>query len=326
MAEIALAGATAVLRQTIGVLGNLVFREGKGFLGCLKSATCIVCYGYDAHNFVVEIEGIKRRVEDINRVRQTYGINESSGSGRRDMWDERRCFPHIDEPNVAGFEKHIEDLHIQTWDAIKNAIPTNMKNGSRIILTSQNNDVDTHVGGKSSLHELQPLNEENNKKLFFKMVMVETSDPPQLENIGEQILKRCGGVLLAIVLAAGLLLLRERSENAWKGILEGMGQDEDQCSEIFGLTEGFILGSGVREVEDVGDDYLNHLIARNLIQVVQRRFDGEARSCLIHDILHNLCIQEAKEIKFFNTQNDVIIFNLGMGVRRVTTHVLGSSK
>ncbi|XP_028122081.1 disease resistance protein RPP8-like [Camellia sinensis] len=39
----------------------------KGFLGCLKSATCIVCYGYDARNFAVEIEGIKRRVEDINR-------------------------------------------------------------------------------------------------------------------------------------------------------------------------------------------------------------------------------------------------------------------
>ncbi|CAL5400298.1 unnamed protein product [Camellia sinensis] len=177
MAEIALAGATAALRQTVGVLGNLVLKEGsrlsrlredivwieremrhiqayledaeakqggsrgvanlvidirdlacdvqdimqkyfpriashrgKKFLGCLKSATCIVRYGYDARNFAVEIEGIKRRVEDINRVRQTYGINESSGSGGRDMWDERRSFPHIDEPNVVGFEEHIEDL------------------------------------------------------------------------------------------------------------------------------------------------------------------------------------------------------------------------
>ncbi|KAL7259919.1 hypothetical protein ACSBR1_005727 [Camellia fascicularis] len=524
MAEIALAGAAAVLRQTVGVLSNLVFKEGsrlyglredivwieremrhiqayledaeakqgrsrgvanlvidirdlacdvedimqkyfswialhrrKRFLGCLKSATCIVCYGYDARNFAVEIEGIKRRLEDINRVRQTYGINELSHSGGRDVWDERRSFPHIDEPNVVGFEKHIENLvakmldnelqcrvisiigmagqgkttlakkvfksvqhsfecsawiyvsqqpnlkellrdiarqmgfekgrweetvevnlftflsqhryvivlddiwHTATWDAIKNVIPTNTENGSRIILTSRNRDAGSHVGGKSSLHELRPLNEENSRKLFFKMVMVdlqninETSDPPQLENIGEQILKRCGGVPLAIVLAAGLLLLRERSENAWKGILEGMGQDQDQCSEIFALSykdlptnlkpcflyfglfpedheisafelinlwaaEGFIGGSGVREVEDVGDDYLNHLIARNLIQVVRRRFNGKVSSCRIHDILHNLCIREAKEINFFNTQNDVITSNLGMGVRRVTTH------
>ncbi|KAL7239875.1 hypothetical protein ACSBR2_005691 [Camellia fascicularis] len=484
MAEIALAGATAALRQTVGVHGNLVLKEGsclsrlredivwieremrhiqayledaeakqggsrganlvidirdlaydvedimqkyfpriashrgKKFLGCLKSATCVVCYGYDARNFAVEIEGIKRRVEDINRVRQTYGINESSGSGGRDMWDERRSFPHIDEPNVVGFEEHIEDLvakmlnkelqchvisiigmaglgkttlakkffksaqhnfersvwiyvsqqpnikellrdiarqvgfekekweenfevnlftflsqhmyvivlddmwHIDTWVVIKNVIPTNTKNGSRIILTSRNN-----------------------------YVVI----PPQLETIDEQILKRCGGVPLAIVLAAGLLLLRERSENAWKGILDGMGQDEDQCSEIFGLSykdlptnlkpcflyfglfpedheisafklvnlwaaEGFIRGSGVREVEDVGDDYLNHLIGRNLIQVVRMRFNGKVRSVRIHDILHDLCIREAKEISFFNTQNDVITCNLGTGVRRVTTH------
>ncbi|KAI8022768.1 putative disease resistance protein [Camellia lanceoleosa] len=88
---------------------RIASHRGKGFWGCLKSATCIVCYGYDARNFVMEIEGIKRRVEDINRVRQTYGINESNGSSGGDIWDERRSFPHIDEPNV-GFEKHIENL------------------------------------------------------------------------------------------------------------------------------------------------------------------------------------------------------------------------
>ncbi|KAL7259931.1 hypothetical protein ACSBR1_005736 [Camellia fascicularis] len=183
MAEIALAGAAAVLRQTVGVLSNLVFKKGsrlsglredivwieremrhiqayledvkakqgrrggvanlvidirdlacdvedimkkyfpwialhrrKGFLGCLKSAICIICYGYDAHNFAVEIEGIKRGLEDINRVRQTYGINELSHSGGREVWDERRSFPHIDEPNVVGFEKHIENLVAKMLD------------------------------------------------------------------------------------------------------------------------------------------------------------------------------------------------------------------
>ncbi|KAI8022761.1 putative disease resistance protein [Camellia lanceoleosa] len=98
-------------------VANLVIdiqsHRGKGFLGCLKSATCIVCYGYHARNFAVEIEGIKRKVEDINHVRQTYGINESNGGGGGHIWDERRSFPHIDEPNVVGFEKHIEDLVVK---------------------------------------------------------------------------------------------------------------------------------------------------------------------------------------------------------------------
>ncbi|XP_028122080.1 putative disease resistance protein At1g50180 [Camellia sinensis] len=429
MAEIALAGATAALRQTVGVLGNLVLKEGsrlsrlredivwierevrhiqayledaeakqggsrgvanlvidirdlacdvedimqkyfpwiashkgKKFSGCLKSATCIVCYGYDTRNFAVEIEGIKRRVEDINRVRQTYGINESSGSCGRDMWDERPSFPHIDEPNVVGFEKHIEDLvakmlnkelqglvisiigmaglgkttlakkvfksakhnfersawiyvsqqpnirellrdiarqvglekekweenievnlftflsehryvillddmwHIETWGAIKNAIPTNTKNGSRIILTSRNSYVGTHVGGKSSLHELRPLNKENSRKLFFKMVMVEASDPPQLENIEDH------------KISAFKLV------NLW-------------------AAKGFIQGSGVREVEDVGDDYLNHLIARNLIQVVQRRFHGKASSNEVGNLknLHYLGLGSTNYIEIPHT-------------------------
>ncbi|KAI8022570.1 putative disease resistance protein [Camellia lanceoleosa] len=194
---------------------------------------------------------------------------------KKEKWEE-----NVDVNLFTFLSQHryvivLDDMwHIETWNAIKNAIPTNTKNGSRIILTSRNNDVGTHVGGKSSLHELRPLNEENSRKLFFKMVMVEATDHPQLETIGEQILKNAG----------------------------------------------FIQGSGVREVEEVGDDYLNHLIARNLIQVIRRRFDGKVRSCRIHDILHDLCILVAKEINFFNTQNDVITCNRGMGVRRVTTH------
>ena len=134
MAEIALAGATSVLKQTVGVLGNLVIDEGsrlsrlregilwiesemrhiqsyledadakqgqnrniaslvidirdlaydvekimetyfpritshrrKGIFSRLKSAFCILRYTYTVHNFVVEVEGIKTRVENINR-------------------------------------------------------------------------------------------------------------------------------------------------------------------------------------------------------------------------------------------------------------------
>ncbi|GFY96345.1 hypothetical protein Acr_11g0006510 [Actinidia rufa] len=149
MAEIALAGATSVLRQTVGVLGNLIvdesshlsrLREGilwiesefgyiqsyledadakqrqnrkitrlvidirdlaydvenimdtyfsritshrrKGIFSRLKSAFCVLRYTYDVHNFIVEVEGIKRRVENINRLRLTYGINEGNSATR----------------------------------------------------------------------------------------------------------------------------------------------------------------------------------------------------------------------------------------------------
>ncbi|KAF7144048.1 hypothetical protein RHSIM_Rhsim05G0158000 [Rhododendron simsii] len=208
----------------------------------------------------------------------------------------------------------------KAWDALMLGLPMNSKNGSRLILTSRNRDV----------------------------------DPPQLENIGEQILKRCGGVPLANVLAAGLLKLRERSETEWKGVLEDMGQDNDQCKIFassyndlptklkpcflyFGLfledseirvfelinlwtAEGFINGERVREVEEVGYGYLNCLIARNLIQVAQRKLNGTVLTVRIHDILHNLCIRVGKEINFFNIHTNEINCNNALKVHRVTVH------
>ncbi|XP_052199496.1 toMV resistance protein Tm-2(2)-like [Diospyros lotus] len=111
------------------------------------------------------------------------------------------------------------------WDALKNGIPVNSVNGSRIIITSRSKDICVRIGGQFFLHELQPLDEEKSRELFFKVVMAaphdndEDGDPSQLENIGDKILKKCGGVPLAIVLIAGVLLSKERSIQAWKGVL-----------------------------------------------------------------------------------------------------------
>ncbi|KAG5549412.1 hypothetical protein RHGRI_014678 [Rhododendron griersonianum] len=419
-----------------------------------------------AHGFVKEVEGIRKRVEDIKNARQTFGIDESSRSREEDTWDPRQSFPHLDEPNVVGFDNLIkilvhkvvdEDLHhrvvsiigfpglgkttlarkvynsarqskvynsdrqrfdctawicvsespnekgllrdiagqvgleekkierdveknlfeflstkryvividdiwhTRAWDALKIGLPSNSENGSRIILTSRNKDVGVHVGGPNSVLTLEPLDQETSRRLFYKLFVddlqniCETQDPPQLEKIGEQILERCSGVPLAIVLAAGLLKLRERSETAWKGVLEDMGQGNDRCTEIFALSykdlplnlkpcflyfglfpedrevgafdliniwaaEGFIRGSRVREVEEVGDDYLNHLIARNVIQVVKRRVNGRVRSVRIHDIMHNLCIQEGDKINFQNIHRDEINCNTALKLRRVAIH------
>ncbi|XP_057467388.1 toMV susceptible protein tm-2-like [Actinidia eriantha] len=84
--------------------------------------------------------------------------------------------------------------------------------------------------------------------------------------------------------------------------------------------EGFIRDSGEQEAEDVGKNYLNHLIARNLIQVGRRKFDGRIKSLRIHDILHSLCVRVAKETNFFITINNEVTCNSAMRVRRVTSH------
>ncbi|KAH7855933.1 hypothetical protein Vadar_030730 [Vaccinium darrowii] len=257
----------------------------------------------------------------------------------------------------------IDDIWRTTaWDALKIHLPTNSENERQIILTSRIEDVGLYVGGTKSIFKLQPLDLETSRQLFYKMIaddpqnINETQYSPQLKNIGEQILEKCGGLPLAILLAAGLL--RGRSDSAWKGVLEGilgMGQDNDKWFDIFALSykdlplylkpcflyfgffpedreieafdlinlwaaEGFIRGSEVREVEEVGDDYLNQLIARNLIQVNQMKLDGTVFTVQIHDILHSLCIREANEINFFKIHTDAVNWHSTCKVRRIAIH------
>ncbi|XP_057467385.1 toMV susceptible protein tm-2-like isoform X2 [Actinidia eriantha] len=151
-----------------------------------------------------------------------------------------------------------------------------------------------------------------------------------------------------------MLSHRERTVHAWKGVLGSIGGEEDQCLKIFTLSykdlpttlkpcflyfglfpedyeieafeiiqmwagEGFIRGSGERKAEDVGEDYLNHLISRNLIQVGRRNFDGRIKSIRIHDILHSLCVRVAKETSFFIIINDEVTGNSAMRIHRVTS-------
>ncbi|XP_052198867.1 toMV susceptible protein tm-2-like [Diospyros lotus] len=234
----------------------------------------------------------------------------------------------------------IDDIwKIEPLNALKNVIPVTSMNGSRIIITSRHKYIGRNFGQQYFSHELQPLDQEMSRKLFEMVVgdpqdNDEDGDPSRLKNIGEKILKRCGGVPLAIV-GRAQLLSGKTSILAWREVLKNIGKDEDKCLNIFALSykdlpsklkpcflyfglfpkdhkisafklinlwaaEGFMHDSGETTVEDVGQDFLNQLIDRNLIQVVESGFNGTTRLCRIHDIFHDLCFRKATGI-FFNT-------------------------
>ncbi|XP_022868965.1 disease resistance protein RPP13-like [Olea europaea var. sylvestris] len=246
---------------------------------------------------------------------------------------EANLFAFLQEKRFVIF---FDDIwHIESWDTLRLGIPTHSQNGSRIIITSRNSGVGRYVGSESSLHVLEPLDFENSWELFTKLIA--SSLTKGLEDIGKQIIERCGGMPLAIVVTVGMLRERETSDIEWKSVLKNIGQDDqDKCLKILALSykdlptvlkpcflylglypedheiratqlihmwtaEKFLQGIGDLEPEDVGEEYVKKLVARNLIQVVSRRFDGRVRSCRIHDLLRSLCINLAKENNFFYT-------------------------
>jgi hypothetical protein len=71
------------------------------------------------------------------------------------------------------------------------------------------------------------------------------------------------------------------------------------------VAEGFIQHTDNRLLEDVAELYLEELIDRSLIQVARRRrIDGGVKTCLIHDLLRDLCISESAEEKFLEVHSD----------------------
>ncbi|KAH0637483.1 hypothetical protein KY289_037398 [Solanum tuberosum] len=255
---------------------------------------------------------------------------------------------------------------VEIWDDLKLVLPEcDSKIGSRIIITSRNSNVGRYIGGDFSIHVLQPLDSNNSFELFTKKIFTFdnnnnwTNASPELVNIGRSIVGRCGGIPLAIVVTAGMLRARERTERSWNRLLESMSHKvQDGCAKVltlsyndlpialrpcflyfglypedheiraFDLTNMWIAeklivvnsGNG-REAESLADDVLNDLVSRNLIQVAKRTYDGRISSCRIHDLLHSLCVDLAKESNFFHTEHSAFgdPGNVAM-VRRITLY------
>lgn len=237
----------------------------------------------------------------------------------------------------------LDDLwNLADWDDLKAAFPEK-KNGSRILLTTRFKDVALYADSKSSPHELSLMNDEDCWKLFSKMLQSvwesSASLPPWAEEVGQQMLRRCGGLPLAIVVLGGLLSRKDASFNEWQKVFQSMHWQLRQepmrygdilamsyrdlphylkaCFLYFGLfpedfeisarrlmllwvAEGFVLPRGQQPLEDVAEDYLEELIGRNMVQVAKRKSNGRIKACRMHDLLRDLSISIAKEEHFLD--------------------------
>ncbi|KAL8557502.1 hypothetical protein ACS0TY_004804 [Phlomoides rotata] len=69
------------------------------------------------------------------------------------------------------------------------------------------------------------------------------------------------------------------------------------------VGEGFQKPTDDKSLEEVAEECLKELIDRNLILVHELRWNGEAKSCKLHDLLRDLCLREAKKQRFLLVLN-----------------------
>ncbi|KAK4352203.1 hypothetical protein RND71_027721 [Anisodus tanguticus] len=237
----------------------------------------------------------------------------------------------------------VDDVwHREAWESLKRALPNN-NNGSRIILTTRKEDVAERVDDKGFSHKLRFLNEEESWDLFCKKLCPENKMgganlfSPLMKKLAKEMVEKCRGLPLAIVVLGGLLS-HKKGVDEWKKVkthiwhqmkndtieithilslsYNDLSFELKQCFLYFGifredevidteklmylwLAEGFIPRIREEHMEDIAENFLHELISRSLIQV-EETFFGKLLTCRIHDLLRDLAVQKAMEINLFD--------------------------
>ncbi|KAI4968753.1 hypothetical protein ZWY2020_046083 [Hordeum vulgare] len=121
----------------------------------------------------------------------------------------------------------------ELWRVIKCAFSSSNNFGSRLITTTRIVSVSESCCSSTndSIYVMEPLSDEDSERLFYKRIFsLESGCPPEFEEVSRDVLKKCGGVPLAIITIASLLASGKqvKPKNEWDALLESIGR---------GLTE-----------------------------------------------------------------------------------------
>ncbi|KAL0356059.1 UNVERIFIED_CONTAM: putative late blight resistance proteinR1A-10 [Sesamum radiatum] len=224
----------------------------------------------------------------------------------------------------------------EIWDAVRRFFPED-NNGSCVLLTTRLSNVALYANSDIPLHRMHFLNEDESWNLLCAKVFGEEDCPDDLEEIGKEIARTCKGLPLEIVVIGGLLSKVSRTEEYWKSIADNLNsivtKDDEHCMEVLSLSynhlpyhlrscflymgvfpedfeipvprltrlwvaEGFVKPDKAKSLEALAEKYLVDLIERNLILACKWGSDGKIRKCNIHDLVRNLCLQNAQKEDF----------------------------
>ncbi|XP_044463123.1 disease resistance protein RPP13-like [Mangifera indica] len=100
----------------------------------------------------------------------------------------------------------------EAWASLKRAFPDN-ENCSRVIITTRSKDVAERSDERTYVHELRFLNSDESWQLFCdKAFRNSSTEDKGLEMMGREMVEKCHGLPLAIVVLGGLLSTKKPQE------------------------------------------------------------------------------------------------------------------
>ncbi|CAD6252441.1 unnamed protein product [Miscanthus lutarioriparius] len=252
----------------------------------------------------------------------------------------------------------IDDVwDINSWQAIRSALHRN-NNGSRVVKTTRN----LEVACGDEVYQLGPLSHDNSKKLFYMRLYGGENKCPahHPEEASQKILDKCGGVPLAIITMASLLVGKSRED--WFEVCSSPGfyrgrenKQVDDTVWILSLSyhdlpshlktcllylsvypedyeikknsliwkwvaEGFIEKKTGTNLFQRGEEYFHQLINRNMIQGTESEWSGIIHRYRVHDMVLDLIRGLAGEENFITISNEDGGTSSQHKVRRIARH------
>ncbi|KAF8667595.1 hypothetical protein HU200_052797 [Digitaria exilis] len=195
---------------------------------------------------------------------------------------------------------------------------------------------DTDEQSKCWMKEVRELSYDIEDIIDSFMFSLVRECPLHLQEVSNEILKKCGGMPLAIITISSLLATKARTKEEWEKIWKSIGvviekdTDMEEMNKILSLgyndlylsvfpedyeikrdrlirrwiAEGFITTEGGQDMEEIGECYFNDLVNRSMIQPVGIQYDGRAEACRVHDMILDLITSKSVEENFVTLCGD----------------------
>ncbi|CAL5012270.1 unnamed protein product [Urochloa decumbens] len=170
----------------------------------------------------------------------TANQNEDNERMHEDLRMRRLEYPQLMEMsrNYLKNKRYlviIDDIwDTQAWNEIQCAFPQN-RLGSRIMTTTRNDDVATFCSfaNPDLVYSMKQLDANDSQKLFLARIFKHEDDLPQdMKKVTTEILKKCGGLPLAIVSIASLLASKPTSRQQWERVRDSISSAVEKRPEL----------------------------------------------------------------------------------------------
>nr|UBY06979.1 NBS-LRR disease resistance protein [Dasypyrum villosum] len=233
---------------------------------------------------------------------------------------------------------------IDMWRWIKEfAFPIRNNKGSRIVVTTRDMGLAKECSLESHIYQLKPLQSVDATNLLLRKSRKRQEDMEKDENIVEKIVKKCGGLPLAILMVGGVLATKKVAE--WSQFYNHLPLELETNPSLEAMRrmvtlsynylpsrlkscflylsifpedfeikrrylvdrwigEGFIIARGMVNIEDIGENYFIELINRSMIIPSRVNVEGTVKSCRVHDVMRDVMVSIARDENFVHLSAD----------------------